>query len=150
MAMHRWTAKTSTKPLYRAMRKYGNFEIMLLKTFETREELIEAEIKAIAEARSYEHHLYNLADGGEGGFVITDPIKKLSWIEKLKVARKGAKPALGMKHTEENKKFFSECNKRKIPTYPNIDFSLGFAKCNKIWGISKTHYYRLRKRNDSI
>lgn len=54
-----------------------------------------------------------------------------------------------MKHTEENKRFFAECNKRKVPTYPNLDFKLGFKKNNELYGISKTHYYRLLKRAES-
>ena len=52
-----------------------------------------------------------------------------------------------MKHTEENKKFFSECTKRRILLYPNLSVTkLSFKEAKEQFEISKTHYYRLLKR----
>jgi hypothetical protein len=90
--------------------------------------------------------LLNLADGREGGYVIPEASKE-AWKAKLSLARQGRKPALGMKHTEENKNFFSECSKRRKLLYPTLDVTkVGFIEANKTCGISKTHYYRLLKR----
>lgn len=148
MASHKHSANKNKKsPLYDCMRKYGvnNFLMVLRNTYTTLKECQEAEIKEISDCRKKNMKILNVADGGEIGYVIPEN-KKSEWIAKLREARKGKTPALGMKHTEENKKFFSECNKRKTLRYPNLDFSLGFAKNNKLYGISKTHYYRLLKR----
>jgi hypothetical protein len=55
-----------------------------------------------------------------------------------------------MKHSEENKKLFSEVSNKywnSQDTYnSNEILKYGFTKANKIFGISKTHYYRLRKK----
>lgn len=147
-ANHKCSAKRNVKsPLYDCMRKHGinNFLMVLVNEYQTREEAQQAEIKEIKLAREKQWKILNVADGGEGGYVIPED-KKSEWVTKLRVARKGKTPALGMKHTEENKKFFSECNKRKVLRYPTLDFSLGFTKNHKLYGISKTHYYRLLKR----
>ena len=53
-----------------------------------------------------------------------------------------------MKHTEENKKKFGEFGKLrwdKYGRYPDTVVNLSFIEANKQHGISKTHYYRLRK-----
>ena len=151
MAQHRHSALRGKKsPLYDCMRKHGvnNFLICVGDTFETKEECQQSEIHWIAHARKESWKLLNLANGGEGGYVVPEASQE-AWKAKLSKARQGRKPALGMKHSEENKKFFAECNKRKVPTYPNLDFSLGFTKNNKLYGVSKTHYYRLLKRANS-
>ncbi len=138
---HLYAAKTGKKTkLYDAIRSYGAdcFSIILLKEFDTRQECCNAEIDLIAK----EDFLYNLAAGGDGGFVIQDVE---SWKEKLREKRKGRTPALGMKHTDDNKKFFSECNKRKTLLY-DYDLPSSFKEANQLYGISKTHYYRLVKR----
>jgi hypothetical protein len=89
---------------------------------------------------------YNLAPGGLNSFVVTD---KESWIGKLKKARIGGTPALGMSHTEENKKLFSKVSKEwwsSQETYnPECVLKLSFKEAHKEFGISKTHYYRLRR-----
>lgn len=147
-ACHKHSANSGKKsPLYNCMRKHGveNFLIVLVNEFETKEQAQQAEIKEISDARTKQWKILNLADGGEGGYVVPEH-RKDEWKAKLSKARQGRKPSLGMKHSKENKKFFSECAKRKILRYPNIDFSLGFSKNNKLYGISKTHYYRLLKR----
>ena len=148
LAQHRHAAKKGIKsPLYDCMRKHGpeNFTMVLRDVFETKEACQQCEIYWINHAKKENWKILNLAEGGIGGYVIPED-KKSEWKAKLREARKGKKPALGMKHTEENKKLFSECNKRKIPRYSNLDFTLGFTKNNKICGISKTHYHRLLKR----
>ncbi len=149
MAQHRHAARSGKKsPLYDCMRKYGpeNFLIAIREELETKEECQQAEIYWIAHARKENWKILNLADGGDGGYIVP-PEKKDAWRAKLSIARKGRKPALGMKHTEENKKFFSECSKRRKPLYPNLDVTkMGFTEANKFCGISKTHYYRLLKR----
>lgn len=150
-ASHKCAARAGKKsPLYNCMRKHGidNFLIVLVKEFETEEQVREAEINAISFARLNNWKILNVADGGQGGYVVPNSFKE-EWKLKLSKARQGKKPALGMKHSEENKKFFSECSKRRIKLYPNLDFTLGFLENNKLCGISKTHYYRLLKRAKS-
>ena len=143
-ASHKHAAKSGKKSrLYDAMRSYGidNFEINFLEKFDTKQDCCEREIFLIAEGEN----LYNLASGGEGGFAVRNVEE---WKKKLRKARVGRKPALGMKHTDENKKFFAECNKRKKLLY---DFNLpkSFKEAHSLYGISKTHYYRLVKRAGS-
>jgi group I intron endonuclease len=143
--------KGKKSPLYDCMRKHGidNFIICLRNSFLTKEECCLAEKYWISFGRKNNWNLLNLADGGEGGYIIPEAQKE-EWQKKLSIKRHGRKPALGMKHSEENKKFFSECNKRKIPTYPELNpLEIGFTAANKKYGISKTHYYRLLKRAKS-
>ena len=134
---------TKTK-LYSAMRSYGcdAFEIFLLASFKTKEECCEAEIKYITE-----EGYYNLAKGGNGGFVILDIAE---WKGKLSKARQGRKPALGMNHTQENKELFSKVSKEywnNQETYNWEDIKHLSHKEAKIqFGISTTHYYRLKGR----
>lgn len=127
-------------PLYDAIRKYGekNFSIEVIEEVETKQECCKKEIAFITNS----DNLYNLASGGEGGFTVSN-LK--DWKEKLSKARQGRKPALGMKHTEENKKFFSECVKRKRLLY-DVTLPNSFKEAKQLLGISKTHYYRLVKR----
>lgn len=147
---HKSAAKRGVKsPLYDCIRKYGvdSFRIRSCAWFKSIEECRAHEIKLISEARlNKENKLLNLADGCEGGYVIPETSKE-AWKTKLSKARQGAKPALGMKHSEENKRFFSECSKRRKLLYPNLDVNkCGFKEAKNLYGISKTHYYRLLKR----
>jgi group I intron endonuclease len=145
MRQHKSAAKRGLKsPLYDAIRSYGvdNFVINLLHTFDTQQECNEGEIRLISE----NSNLYNLALGGEGGFNITN-IEE--WRDKLKVARKGRKPALGLKHTEENKKLFAECVKRKPLKYVS-ELPTSYKEASRLLGISRTHYYRLRRNGLGI
>lgn len=138
---HKWAATSGKKsPLYNAIRSYGleNFEINKLSEYVTKQDCCEAEVAAIVG----EDNLYNLAKGGEGGFTVSNIVE---WKKKLSKAREGRKPALGMKHTEENKKLFSECAKRRVKKYPTI-LPASFKEASAILGISKTHYYRLIRR----
>jgi hypothetical protein len=70
----------------------------------------------------------------------------------LKEKRKGRKPALGMKHTEDNKKKFGEFGKMRwdiYGRYPDDVINYSFNEAKEKYGISKTHYYRLRKLGGS-
>lgn len=134
--------------LYDYMRKYGveSFKIVLVAEYSTHKECCDAEIEAIKVARESGHKLLNLADGGEGGFNVQD---KFSWRMKLSKARKGRKPALGMKHSEENKKLFSKLSTEyweENRTYHKYDIEgLSFKEARDLYGISKTHFYRLKR-----
>ncbi len=150
-ACHKHSANSGKKsPLYNCMRKHGveNFLIVLVNEFDTKEQAQQAEIDAISFARTNQWKILNLADGGEGGYVVPEHLKD-EWRAKLSKARQGRKPALGMKHTEENKKFFAECNKRKISKYPKEITNLSFKEAQAKYNISKTHYYRLLKRAEN-
>ena len=144
---HRCCAKRGIKtPLYDSMRAKGSekFSIHLVAEFETEEQMLNAEKELIAYHRNI-GKCYNILDGGSSYF----PIKNLdAHKERLKAARVGRKPALGMKHTEENKQFFSECGKARwdlYGRYPREVLNHSFIEANNKFGISKTHYYRLRK-----
>jgi len=86
------------------MRKYGfdNFEMILIQVFETKKQALEFEQSLIS---LDDENSLNLVSGGEGGFNVIDVE---SWKQKLRIARKGRQPALGMKHSEENKKLFRQ------------------------------------------
>lgn len=138
--------------LYDAMRSYGTdcFSICELETYSTREECAQAEINTIAECKELEIPLYNMTNGGDGGFAVPEH-KIEEWKAKLSQARQGRKPALGMKHTEENKKLFSEVSNkywdehRKFTVEQIMQYN-SFKEANTAIGISKTHYYRLKNR----
>lgn len=148
---HKHSAKCSKKtPLYDAIRSKGfdKFSINLVKEYQTEEELLQAEKDLIKHHREFSG-CYNVLDGGEAYFPIKD------WEahkQKLRIARQGRKPALGMSHTEENKKKFSEFGKMRwdmYGRYPKDIISHSFLEANKLFGISKTHFYRLRKLAES-
>ena len=146
----RWTShlhnvkKGVKNKLYDCMRKHGcsNFEMVLVNSFRTKDEALELEMLLIREITDS----LNISPGGEGGFVVTDVA---TWKKKLSKARQGAKPALGMRHSEGNKKRFSEFGKMrwdKYGRYPHDIINLSFKDANKLYGISRTHYYRLLKQ----
>lgn len=140
---------TSLKsPIYDAMRSYGidNFGMTILEQSEDAQYIAQREIELIACSEKS----YNLHSGGHIGFDVRTKGKEAtdSWIAKMKIARAGRRPALGMKHSEENKKIFSECGKArwdKYGRYPEKVLEYGFTEAKRKFGISKTHYYRLRK-----
>ncbi len=153
---HVWSARNNIKTaLYDAMRSYGieNFTIEAIKQFDCEQELLQAEKDTIKYYRKLLGKTYNILDGGESYFPIKD---KEVWKQKLKEKRQGRKPALGMKHSNENKQKFSEVSNAYWSTQTTFDENeiakLSFKDAHKQFGISKTHYYRLRNRvrdNDS-
>jgi group I intron endonuclease len=147
---HKCAAKRNIKnKLYSAMRKYGvkNFKIEILNTYSDINKLYKAEKNAIKSFKKSGYNLYNILDGGKSYFPI---VNKTEWKRKLTEKRKGKKPALGMKHTKENKKLFSEISlnywkeNKKYKEEEIIKY--GFTEANKKFGISKTHYYRIRRK----
>ena len=141
--------RSSQIPIHTCMRENGieNFNIKKFASVDTQPEAIEIEKMLIAE---YSGHLdlLNCTKGGELGVkVIKD---KESWKEKLKKARSGRQPALGMKHNEENKKLFSDVSNAYWDTQETYDpqkiSGLSHKEAKLQLGISTTHYYRLKKR----
>lgn len=150
--IHNATILNKKTKLYDAIRSYGidSFEIFELDYFNTREECCIAEIDSIKCAKEIGQNVYNMTEGGDGGFVV--PIDKIpKWKEKLSLARQGRQPALGMKHSEENKKLFSDVSNKywdehRIYSVEDIQQCSSFREAKEIFKISKTHYYRLKKR----
>lgn len=148
---HKHSAKSVKTPLYCAMRKYGfdKFRIELIEEFVSIKEMEDAEFDRIAKHRLDGVYLYNVLDGGASYFPVKD------WEAHkavLRERRKGRKPALGMKHSDENKELFSMFGKArwdKYGRYPNDVIDLPFKESNTRFGISKTHYYRLKKLAES-
>ena len=144
---HKHSAKSVKTPLYCAMRKHGfdKFRIELVEEFESIKEMEDAEFNRIAKHRLDGVYLYNVLDGGASYFPIKDWEAHKA---KLREKRKGRKPALGMKHSDENKKLFSMHGKArwdKYGRYPDDVLNYPFKDSNLRFGISKTHYYRLKK-----
>ena len=145
---HKSAAKRGVKSiLYDAMRSLGvdNFYITLVKSFDNEDDLLDAEKELINHHRSSDEKCYNILDGGEGYFPIKDWDAQRA---KLKIARAGRKPALGMKHSDENKIKFGVFGKMRwdlYGRYPKDVIQLSFKEASIKHGISKTHYYRLRK-----
>jgi group I intron endonuclease len=151
---HNHNAYTLNKKnkLYDAIRKYGKdtFYVVELETVTTKTQANLSEILYIEQCQQLGINLYNMTKGGDGGFVVPEE-KLVEWKEKLSLARQGRQPALGMKHTEENKKLFSEVsnkywNEHRKYTTEQIISAGSFKTANELYGISKTHYYRLIKR----
>lgn len=139
-------------PFYDAIRKYGwenfNWEII----FEgSKKECSSLEIKLIKR----DINCYNLHEGGSIGFSMKNKTTEEfnEWKNKLKKARKGKKPALGMSHSEENKKLFKKCSDKywsTQKTYNSVEILNygkihGMTKTLKKYGISKTHYYKFKR-----
>lgn len=148
---HKYCVNSNRKTaLYDAMRKYGidNFYIVLKDLFDNKEDCFNAEMQAIKTATLNGDIIYNLSSGGEGGFFVGD-IE--SWKAKLRIARIGKKPFLRMKHSSENKKLFSICSEKRFgglgKKYTNVQeiLKLSYKDAIQLYGISQTHYYRLKK-----
>jgi len=144
---HKYSSKSVMTPLCCAIRKHGinNFKMEPIGFYENTKDLEKAEFNKIAEYRKQGVELYNILDGGASYFPIKD---REEWKNKLCIARKGRTPSLGMKHSEDNKKIFSECGKArwdKYGRYPDDAITFSFREANKKYGISRTHYYRLKK-----
>ena len=147
---HKNAAKRGVKtPLYDSMRAKGFecFQIEIVQEFSKYEDLLKAEYNLIKKLKDQSFKLYNLLDGGISHFNIKD---KEAWKQKLKKARAGRKPFLGMKHTEDNKQLFKEVSNKywsTQKTYSHEDIkNLSLTDAIKTTGISKTHYYRLKNK----
>lgn len=148
MASHRFAVNQGNKtPFYDAVRSYDwdGFDFYVLSEgSEIGIALLEQQCIA------YDDTCYNLHQGGHIGFDVTtkDAVSVELWKTKLRAAREGKTPAAGMTHTEETKRLCGEYGKArwdKYGRYPNEVLDYGFAEANRKFGISKTHYYRLRK-----
>lgn len=136
-------------PLYDAMRSYGREVFVLEVLDEGPDELIaQKEVDLIAS----DPDCYNLHLGGHIGFDVStkDAESVEQWKAKLREKRKGRKPALGMQHSEETKKLCGEYGKLRWDIhgrYPDEVLGCSFIEANKKYGISKTHYYRLKRQS---
>lgn len=150
---HLFAAHSGKKSyLYDAIRSYGNehFSIEHLCSFSNEEAMLNSERNHIIYMKLSGQKLYNIKDGGNEIFGMRD---KDAWRVKLKAARIGRKPAQGMKHTDTNKKLFSDYGKLRwdlYGRYPDDITELSFKDAHNLHGISKTHYYRLRKQRLGI
>lgn len=147
---HQYRATKGYKThLYDVIRKYGTFELTVLEEFETRKQAGDAEKEMIKFFRDIGAPIMNHAGGGDGGFVVTNTDE---WREKLCIAREGRKPAQGMQHSPENKKLFSEVSQAYWNTQDTYDkygeeiLKPSHKEAKEKFGISTTHYYRLKKR----
>jgi group I intron endonuclease len=147
IATHRYFCNNGRKTkFYDFARKHGfdNLIFEILKTFSSREEAMSFEKETID---LNDTNSLNLAEGGEGGFFVPED-KVEGWKEKLKEARAGRKPALGMKHTEETKKLAGEYGRLRwdlYGRYPEDVTSISYKLAKEKYGVSKTHYYRLKR-----
>lgn len=159
-----------------------NFSFKVIATFEERSECELYEVTKIQYFRDNLIGNYNIHDGGTLGCDMRkhvnykqwkDSLKEAhterakdhiawdSWKTKLKEKRKGRTPALGMKHTDEAKQIASEVSNKywdtqetfaRDPEKVQVILALSHREAKKQFGISTTHYYRLKKRfatNDS-
>lgn len=171
-----------TSYLYNAIRSYGeeSFIFDVVASFESREECELFEISTIEWFNKQAIPTYNIHSGGTLGCSMRnhpnyeewkqkqsdfmqkqkkeDPEAFKAWKEKLSKARQKKQPALGMKHTEANKKLFSKVSNDYWSTQDtyldHVDdiLKLSHKEAKAKFGISTTHYYRLKKRfttNDS-
>lgn len=140
-------------PFYDAVRSYGwnKFEWFILFEGDVKE-CEEMEINLIAS----DNNCYNLHKGGHTGYDVTTKSKEEveQWKNKLKEARKGRTPAKGMQHTEENKKLFKEMSImywNSVKTYDWCEIKhLTHKEAKEQFGISTTHYYRLKNKNKQV
>jgi group I intron endonuclease len=143
---HCFISKTRNTSLYNSMKKHGieNFKIELLNTYNNKKDCCKAEIENILLNKN---NSYNLAKGGEGGFVVNN-IE--DWKSKLSEKRQGRKPSLGMNHSESNKQLFSKISKQywlENKIYNNEEIlKLSFKEAKLKFNISKTHYYRIHRQ----
>ena len=164
--------------IHNAMFSHGieNFTFTVIKKFQNKKDCEQYEINKIKYYKNRNIKTYNLHSGGTLGFDMskdprfkewkiklsksaiansTDKMANKQWRDKLKKARKGRTPALGMKHTVHAKKIAAEASSKYWDTQDT--FSRNPEKIKKIlllshreakieFGISTTHYYRLKKR----
>lgn len=140
-----------------AMLSYGvdKFALDIVEEFTSRQDAYDAEVNIIAYNKANGVKSYNLHPGGSGGFSIYEKSEEEieQWRAKKRKARQGQTPALGMKHTEETKKLCGKYGKLRWDIYGRYDvnsvLSLRCVDAMRKYGISKTHYYRLKKQHAS-
>lgn len=142
---HKHAAKTKPTYLYTAMRKYGIESFVITPIVECSwEYACEVEIKLIATGQ----YAYNISIGGEGGGTVP-PERRDAWKAKLSEARQGATPFAGHTHTEEAKIKCGQSAAKYWATQETYNASevcgLSFKEAAATYGISKTHYYRLKR-----
>lgn len=148
--------KYQNNHLCNAMRAFGQeyFYTVLIKQCCTREDAEQKEIEMIKhykEERGY--RCLNMAPGGKGGYSMKNASEcmRKAWLGKLKKARVGKKPALGMRHTWDNRKLFSQVSREYWDTQDTYTdkaediLKLSHKEAKEEFGISKTHYYRLKR-----
>lgn len=139
--------KGSGKHLKLAFKKYGKdkFHSRIIERCGTVEDLCSAEKKWIAYYKTQGYKLYNIAEGGEGGYLGATwrdlpQDKAMEVLRKNKEAHLGEKnPFYGKHHTEHTKSILREKNKRKkIPIELKTYKDLQRSKLPKILQIDKT------------
>lgn len=142
---------SSNSYLYNAMKKYGieNFTIEEVGLFGNLKDCQDFETSTISFFRDTEIPNYNMHNGGTAGYSMKDDDRYEEWKINLSLGRQGRTPALGMKHTKENKELFSKVSDAYWATQEVYDIDrvskLSFKEANALYGISKTHYYRLKR-----
>jgi len=145
-AVHKYCALSGMKSkFYTAIRKHGweNFEWTILEEG-TDSNIAQREIELIAN----DPNCYNLHPGGKQGFNVMTSDRAEEWVAKLRKARKGRKPFAGKNHSGITKKLCGEYGKLRwdiYGRYPSEVLDYCFKEANQKFGISKTHYYRLKK-----
>ena len=151
-SQHKTNSKNGGKTyLSNALRKHGveNFEIEQLFEFENRADCCAKEIECISDNLNG----YNLSKGGDTGFNMLEKSDKeiAAWRSALSKSRQNKQPALGMKHSDENKELFSKVSKEYWETQETYKWddikSYTYKEAKILFGISTTHYYRLKKQN---
>lgn len=113
----------SGKRLYYELKKYGrdNFKIEILKQFNSREELVQAEINLITEQDLKNPNCLNCKPGGEGGF--SKEIQKIGStignIEKRRLEREDPE------YRERIRRIMSQCMKRQYEDGRRTSFNVG-------------------------
>lgn len=153
-----------------------NFSFKVIATFKEKIECELFEIDKIKYFRDNAIDNYNIHDGGTLGCDMRnhinyeewkatlkeahttrakDTIAWKEWRNKLKEQRKGRTPALGMKHTDEAKQQASNVSNKywdtqdtfaRDPEKVKAILALSHKEAKIQFGISTTHYYRLKKR----
>lgn len=144
-------SKTHRTKFYSWLSKHRSDAIIeVVAEFLTKEECYLAEIFCIALGKNLDQPILNLAAGGESGYVVPESGRE-EWLRKLRKARVGRTPAKGMSHSDETKR---RCKDASVDYWSGkdtftdmVDVSLSYKDAKRKWGISKTHFYRLRRRS---
>lgn len=151
---HEWAALrgNSMTPFHCAIRKYGAEAFIWHEYIRTNDLATLDYMERLVIANECPHRLYNVEDGGHTGS--SGPLSE-EHKAKMREARKGGRPALGMKHSEAVKEIMAANRKKRwgedgkfTPQMVAEIVTLGFAEAVAKFGISKTHYYRLKRRQD--